>query len=66
MIAAKRSDERRAGAGVWAVVPVKRLAAAKQRLAAVLGEAARNSRYLLACRTLDVVTRHGLFEASSW
>ena len=40
---------------IWAVVPVKRLAAAKQRLAAALGEAREEFAYLLACRTFDVL-----------
>ncbi len=40
---------------IWAVVPVKRLAAAKQRLAADLGEAREEFAYLLACRTVDVL-----------
>jgi FO synthase len=40
---------------VWAVVPVKRLAQAKQRLSAALGEAREEFAYALACRTLDVL-----------
>jgi FO synthase len=40
---------------IWAVIPVKRLAAAKQRLAGALGEAREEFAYLLACRTLDVL-----------
>jgi FO synthase len=40
---------------IWAVVPVKRLATAKQRLAAALGEAREEFAYLLACRTFDVL-----------
>ena len=37
MIAAKVStDARGAGSGAWAVVPIKRLSAAKQRLTALL------------------------------
>jgi FO synthase len=46
---------------IWAVVPVKRLAAAKRRLAAVLGEAREEFAYLLACRTLDVLQSTGVF-----
>src|SRR5580704_16123118 len=56
------SDVRRAGAGVWAVVPIKRLSLAKQRLAALLGEKREEFAYLLACRTLDVVLESGLFD----
>jgi FO synthase len=41
--------------GTWAVVPIKRLAVAKQRLAAVLAERREELAYLLACRTLDVL-----------
>ncbi len=48
--------------GIWAVVPVKRLSAAKQRLAALLGEAREEFAFLLACRTLDVVRETGLFD----
>jgi FO synthase len=40
---------------IWAVVPVKRLAAAKRRLAGALGEARAEFAYLLACRTFDVL-----------
>ncbi|HEY3852182.1 MAG TPA: 2-phospho-L-lactate guanylyltransferase, partial [Steroidobacteraceae bacterium] len=40
---------------IWAVVPVKRLAAAKQRLSAALGEAREDFAYLLACRIFDVL-----------
>jgi FO synthase len=45
---------------IWAVVPVKRLAAAKQRLAAALGEAREEFAYLLACRTLEVLKNTGM------
>ena len=51
---------RTAGA-IWAVVPVKRLAAAKRRLAAALGGAREEFAYLLACRTLDVLQSTGVF-----
>jgi FO synthase len=62
-IAAKVSlDARRAGGGVWAVVPIKRLTVAKQRLTALLGETREEFAYLLACRTLDVVRDSGLFD----
>jgi FO synthase len=56
------SDVRRAGAGVWAVVPIKRLSVAKQRLTALLKENREEFAYLLACRTLDVVRDSGLFD----
>jgi FO synthase len=46
---------------IWAVLPVKRLAAAKQRLAGALGEAREEFAYLLACRTLDVLQSIGMF-----
>ncbi|MGD0505839.1 MAG: 5-amino-6-(D-ribitylamino)uracil--L-tyrosine 4-hydroxyphenyl transferase CofH [Steroidobacteraceae bacterium] len=46
---------------VWAVVPVKRLAEAKRRLSAALGETREEFAYLLACRTLDVLRSAGLF-----
>src|ERR1700722_1172351 len=65
MIAAKVSpDDHRAGAGagVWAVVPIKRLSAAKQRLTALLKDNREEFAYLLACRTLDVVRDSGLFD----
>jgi FO synthase len=63
MIAATTaSDVRRAGAGVWAVVPIKRLSVAKQRLTALLKENREEFAYLLACRTLDVVRDSGLFD----
>jgi FO synthase len=62
MIAAEASDARRAGTGLWAVVPIKRLGVAKQRLTSLLGEAREEFAYLLACRTLDVVRDSGLFE----
>jgi FO synthase len=63
MIAAKvSSDARRAGTGVWAVVPIKRLSAAKQRLTALLKENREEFAYLLACRTLDIVRDSGLFD----
>src|SRR5271156_5442231 len=63
MIAAEVSpDACRAGTGVWAGVPIKRLCTAKQRLAALLGETREEFAYLLACRTLDVVRDSGLFD----
>ncbi len=62
MIAAEASAARRAGTGLWAVVPIKRLGVAKQRLTSLLGEAREEFAYLLACRTLDVVRDSGLFE----
>ena len=46
---------------IWAVVPVKRLAAAKRRLAGALGEAREEFAYLLACRTLDVLQSADMF-----
>ena len=46
---------------IWAVVPVKRLAAAKRRLSVALGDAREEFAYLLACRTLDVLQSAGLF-----
>ena len=45
---------------IWAVVPVKRLSVAKQRLAPVLGVAREEFAYLLACRTLDVLRASSL------
>ena len=60
-IAAEDSSQARC-AGMWAIVPIKRLAAAKQRLAALLGEKREEFAYLLACRTLDVVRETGLFD----
>lgn len=48
--------------GIWAVVPIKRLAVAKQRLAAALGSAREEFAYLLVCRTLDVLRKAALFE----
>ena len=48
-------------AAIWAVMPVKRLAAAKQRLAGALGEAREEFAYLLACRTLDVLQSTDMF-----
>jgi FO synthase len=56
------SDARRARAGTWAILPIKRLRAAKQRLTALLGESREEFAYLLACRTLDVVRASGLFD----
>jgi len=56
------SDARRAATGVWAVVPIKRLSAAKQRLTALLRETREEFAYLLACRTLDVVRDSALFD----
>jgi 2-phospho-L-lactate guanylyltransferase len=48
--------------GIWAVVPIKRLAVAKQRLAAALGGAREEFAYLLMCRTLDVLRKAALVE----
>src|SRR6202453_3418584 len=63
MIAARTSPNARlAGGGIWAVVPIKRLCAAKRRLTAVLGETREEFAYLLACRTLDVVRGSGVFD----
>jgi FO synthase len=59
-IAARLSPD--AGTGTWAVVPIKRLTLAKQRLTALLGESREEFAYLLACRTLDVVRDSGLFD----
>ena len=53
---------RRAGTGIWAIVPIKRLSAAKQRLTALLGESREEFAYLLACRTLDVIRDSDLFD----
>jgi FO synthase len=61
MVKANESSEARR-AGRWAIVPIKRLALAKQRLAALLGEKREEFAYLLACRTLDVVRQTGLFD----
>ena len=61
MIAARGSSEARR-AGIWAIVPIKRLSLAKQRLAALLGEKREEFAYLLACRTLDIVRETGLFD----
>jgi FO synthase len=47
--------------GICAVVPIKRLSVAKQRLAPVLGTAREEFAYLLACRTLDLLRSAGLF-----
>jgi 2-phospho-L-lactate guanylyltransferase len=47
---------------IWAVVPIKRLAVAKQRLATALGSAREEFAFLLACHTLDVLRRAALFE----
>jgi len=52
---------RRRSREIWAVVPIKRLAGAKQRLAPVLGAAREEFALLLACRTLDVLAASGLF-----
>jgi FO synthase len=41
--------------GLWAIIPVKRLAAAKQRLASVLGEHREEFARVLACRTIQTV-----------
>src|ERR1700735_750188 len=60
-IAARGSAEARR-AGLWAIVPIKRLSLAKQRLAKLLGEKREEFAYLLACRTLDVVRETGLFD----
>jgi len=52
----KRNTEfRRSSPGVWAVVPIKRLSGAKQRLAPVLKSAREEFALLLARRTLDVL-----------
>jgi FO synthase len=52
----KRNTELRCSSlGVWAVVPIKRLSAAKQRLAPVLKSAREEFALLLARRTLDVL-----------
>jgi 2-phospho-L-lactate guanylyltransferase len=48
--------------GIWAVVPIKRLSVAKQRLAAALGGAREEFAYLLVCRTLDVLRKSALVE----
>ncbi len=48
--------------GIWAIVPIKRLAIAKQRLAAVLGDSREEFAFLLACRTLDVLRESALFD----
>jgi FO synthase len=48
--------------GIWAIVPIKRLAIAKQRLARVLGESREEFAFLLACRTLEVLRESALFE----
>jgi FO synthase len=58
-----RADEEAPSAegAIWAVVPVKRLAAAKQRLADALREAREEFAYLLACRTLDVLQSAEVF-----
>jgi FO synthase len=61
MIATRESSEARR-TGRWAIVPIKRLSLAKQRLAALLGEKREEFAYLLACRTLDVVRETGLFD----
>jgi FO synthase len=62
-IAAQASpDAIRADTGVWAVVPIKRLCAAKGRLAALLQERREEFAYLLACRTLDVMRYSGVFD----
>ncbi len=55
-------DTPRAGSGIWAIVPVKRLSTAKQRLTALLGEAREEFAFELACRTLDVIRDSELFE----
>jgi FO synthase len=58
----RNSKPRRAPAGVWAVVPVKRLAVAKQRLAPVLGGRREEFALRLARRTLDVLRDSALFQ----
>jgi FO synthase len=45
----------------WAIVPVKRLEFAKQRLAEALGPRREEFARLLALRTVDILTRSGLF-----
>jgi len=47
---------------LWAVVPIKRLAAAKQRLAPLLGGAREEFALLLARRTLEVLRESDLFQ----
>ena len=49
-------------AGVWAVVPIKRLAVAKQRLAPVLKSGREEFALRLARRTLDVLRDSALFQ----
>ena len=61
MVTARKSSKARRS-GRWAIVPIKRLSLAKQRLAALLGEKREEFAYLLACRTLDVVRETGLFD----
>ena len=58
----RNSKPRRAPAGVWAVVPVKRLAVAKQRLAPVLNSRREEFALRLARRTLDVLRDSALFQ----
>jgi len=49
------------GARIWAVLPIKRLAAAKRRLEPLLGAGCGEFARLSACRTLDVLLRSRLF-----
>jgi FO synthase len=46
---------------MWAVVPIKRLALAKQRLTDALGPQREEFAFLLACRTMDVLRGSGAF-----
>jgi FO synthase len=48
--------------GPWAIIPVKRLAVAKQRLAAVLGDHREEFARMLACRTIQTVMDSGRFD----
>jgi len=41
--------------GLWAIIPVKRLAVAKQRLASLLGDHREEFARVLACRTIQTV-----------
>jgi 2-phospho-L-lactate guanylyltransferase (CobY/MobA/RfbA family) len=49
------------GARIWAVLPIKRLAAAKRRLEPLLGAGCAEFARLSACRTLDVLCGSRLF-----
>jgi FO synthase len=63
-ISAQVSSPMGRSGGIWAIVPIKRLCAAKRRLTALLGERREEFAYLLACRTLDVVRDSGLFDGT--